>query len=66
MNALSEAASVLGRAGLRKRWSQTSKSERREIGKMLAARRWPSYAAELEHEREREKEQSLGRKTMNP
>jgi hypothetical protein len=53
MNQLSNAATVLGRAGLKKRWDATPPAARREFARRLAAARWPSYARALELEQER-------------
>jgi len=51
---LERAARTLGRVGARTRWQNTTEEERIEFAKMLAAKRWPSFARELELEAERE------------
>jgi len=51
---LSKAATTLGRAGARARWDNMTEEEKSEFGKMRAARRWPSFAKELEREADRE------------
>jgi hypothetical protein len=52
--ALSEAGSILGEVGRRSRWNATPPKERSNFARELAAKRWPSYAAELNAIRERQ------------
>ncbi len=52
----SEAASILGEQGRKLRWQKSSKRERTEFAKRLAAERWPSFKRALAMEAERRNE----------
>jgi hypothetical protein len=51
---LERAARTLGRVGGRARWGNMTEQEKSDFGRMRAAKRWPSFAKELELEAERE------------